>query len=133
MKKIFLILPILFLLTGCYNYRELNDLAIVSGISVSKEDNTYKITAEVVNPKKHPDTSSSKEPDFVIYTSSANSMQEDFREVIKESPKKLYLAQMDILIIDEKVAKEELNTIMDFISRDPEVRSEFYVLIGKES
>lgn len=133
MKKIFLILPILFLLTGCYNYRELNDLAIVSGISVSKEDNTYKITAEVVNPKKQQDTSSSKEPDFVIYTSSANSMQEAFREVIKESPKKLYLAQMDILIIDEKVAKEELNTIMDFISRDPEVRSEFYVLIGKES
>lgn len=131
MKKIFLILPILFLLTGCYNYRELNDLAIVSGISITKEENTYKVTAEVVNPKKQQDTSSSKEPDFIIYTSSANSMQEAFRKVIKESPRKLYLAQMDILIIDEKVAEEELNTILDFIARDPEVRSEFYVLIGK--
>ena len=38
MKKLLLLLPVLFFLTGCYNYRELNDLAIVSGISINKEN-----------------------------------------------------------------------------------------------
>lgn len=133
MKKLILLLPLLFLLTGCYNYRELNDLAIVSGISISKEENTYKVTAEVVNPKKQQDTSSSKEPDFVIYTTSGSSVQEALRKIVKESPKKLYGAQMEILIIDEETAKNELNNVLDFFARDPEIRSEFYVLIGKSS
>ena len=53
MKKILLIIPIIFLLTGCYNYREINELAIVSGISVTKEGNDIKLTTEVINPKKN--------------------------------------------------------------------------------
>ena len=82
MKKIILLIPLLCLLTGCYNYRELNDLAIISGVSVSKDKNTYKITTEVVNPKKEQDTSSGKEPDYVIYEGSGSSMQEAFRNIL---------------------------------------------------
>ena len=37
MKKL-LIIPLIFLLTGCWNYRELNQLAITTGIAVDKEN-----------------------------------------------------------------------------------------------
>ena len=37
MKKL-LIIPLLFLLTGCWNYNELNELAIITGVSVDIED-----------------------------------------------------------------------------------------------
>ena len=133
MKKILMIIPLILCLTGCYNYRELNDLAIVSGISIDKNDKEYVVTAEIINPKKQQDASSGKEPEFVIYTGKGNSMQEAFRKIVKESPKKLYGAQMDVLIIDEETAKTELKNILDFFSRDPEVRSEFYVLVGKST
>lgn len=131
MKKLLLLLPVLFFLTGCYNYRELNDLAIVSGISINKENDEYILTTEVINPKKEQDASSGNEPGFIIYTSKGKSLQEAFRKVVKESPQKLYGGQIDILIIDEDTAKTELSSIMDFFARDPEIRSEFYVLIGK--
>lgn len=133
MKKICLLIPILLLLTGCYNYRELNDLAIISGVSISKEDDIYKITAEVINPKKEQDTSSGKEPDYVIYEGTGKSMQEAFRNIVKESPQKLYGAQIDILLIDEDTAKDGIDDILDFFARDPEVRSEFYVVISKNN
>lgn len=133
MKKILILIPLLFCLTGCYNYRELNDLAIVSGISIDKNEDEYIVNAEVINPKKQQDASSGKEPEFVVYTSKGTSMQEAFRKIIKESPKKLYGAQMDVLIIDEETAKKELKNILDFFSRDPEIRSEFYVLVGKST
>ena len=133
MKKILIILPLLFCLTGCYNYRELNDLAIVSGISIDKNEDEYIVTVEIINPKKQQDASSGKEPEFVVYTNKGNSMQEALRKILKESPKKLYGAQMDVLIIDEATAKTELNNILDFFSRDPEIRSEFYVLVGKST
>lgn len=133
MKKLLILIPIIFCLTGCYNYRELNDLAIVSGISIDKNNEEYIVTAEIINPKKQQDASSGKEPEFVIYTGKGTSMQEAFRKIVKESPKKLYGAQMDVLIIDEETAKTELKNILDFFSRDPEVRSEFYVLVGKST
>lgn len=131
MKKIYVLIPILCLLTGCYNYRELNDLAIISGVSISKDEDIYKITAEVINPKKEQDTSSGKEPDYIIYEGYGKSMQEAFRYIVKESPQKLYGAQIDILIIDEETAKEGIDDILDFFARDPEVRSEFYVVVSK--
>ena len=133
MKKIILLIPLLLLLTGCYNYRELNDLAIISGVSISKNENTYKITTEIINPKKEQDTSSGKEPDYIIYEGTGSSMQEAIRSIVKESPQKLYGAHMEILIIDEETAKEGINDILDFFARDPEIRSEFYVLVGKNN
>ena len=133
MKKFLFLIPIIFLLTGCYNYRELNDLAIVSGVSVSKNKDTYNIIVEVVNPKKEQDTSSGKEPDYVIYEGVGKSMQEAFRNIVKESPQKLYGAQIDLLIIDEKTAMEGISEILDFFARDPEVRSEFYVVVSKSN
>lgn len=131
MKKLILLIPVIFFLTGCYNYRELNDLAIISGVAVSKNNDTYNITVEVVNPKKEQDTSSGKEPDYVIYEGTGKSMQEAFRSIVKESPQKLYGAQIDVLIIDEETAREGIGDILDFFARDPEVRSEFYVVISK--
>ena len=131
MKKILLAVIILFSLTGCNNYRELNDLTIVSGISIAKVEDQYELTVEVVNPKKQQDVSSSKETDFVIYSNTSDSIQEAFRRMINESPKKMYGAQIDILILDESIVKEDLKNVVDFFTRDPEIRSEFYVLVGK--
>ena len=131
MKKSIITLILLFTLTGCYNYRELNDLAIVSGISIAKVKDGYELTVEVVNTKKETDASNARETDFVIYKNTSDSLQEGFRRLINEAPKKMYGAQIDLLILDESLAKEELKNIMDFLARDPEVRSEFYVIVGK--
>lgn len=133
MKKTIISLILLLSLTGCYNYRELNDLAIVSGISIAKVNNQYELTVEVVNTKKETDASSARETDFVIYKNTSDSLQEGFRRLINEAPKKMYGAQIELLILDESLAKSDLKNIMDFLSRDPEVRSEFYVIVGKDN
>ena len=51
--------------------------------------------------------------------------------MIQDSPRKMYGAHIEILVIDEKIAKENLIDILDFFARVPEIRSEFKVLIGK--
>ena len=50
MKKIILIIS-LFMLTGCYDYQEINDLAIISAIGVDYKDDEYIITLEVLSDK----------------------------------------------------------------------------------
>ena len=131
MKKMIFIIPIIFLLTGCYNYREINELAIVSGVSIRRVDDEIELTTEVINPKKEQDASSGEEPEFIIYTSRAKSVQEAIRKMIKESPRKMYGAHIEILVIDEGIAREYLMDILDSFARNPEIRSEFKVLVGK--
>ena len=131
MKKMIFIIPIIFLLTGCYNYREINELAIVSGVSIRKVDDEIELTTEVINPKKEQDASSGEEPEFIIYTSRAKSVQEAIRKMIKESPRKMYGAHIEILVIDEGIARDYLMDILDSFARNPEIRSEFKVLVGK--
>lgn len=131
MKKMIFIIPIIFLLTGCYNYREINELAIVSGVSIRKVDDEIELTTEVINPKKEQDASSGEEPEFIIYTSRAKSVQEAIRKMMKESPRKMYGAHIEILVIDEGIAREYLMDILDSFARSPEIRSEFKVLVGK--
>ena len=133
MKKIIILLIPLLLLTGCYDYRELSDLAIITAVSIDKIDNNLEVAIQVVNPKKEQDTTSTNEPDFVTYTSSAKTVQEALRKVVNDSPAKLYGSHMEILIISEEVAKNNLNEILDFFSRDPEPRSEINLFIAKNS
>ena len=67
MKKILLILSIL-LLTGCSsNYRELNELGITTAVSIDYKDNNFYVIAEVINPIKQQDASSSNNSPFVNY------------------------------------------------------------------
>ena len=129
--KVLLFIPLIFLLSGCYNYRDLNDLAIVSGISIAKVQEGYEVSLLVINPKKQTDSSGSEEPDFIIYKGTDSSIGEAIRKITLESPKQLYLAHMNLLIIDENVAKNNLKNVLDFFARNPEIRDEFYVMIGK--
>ena len=49
-KKILVIITIL-LLTGCYDNKELNNIAILSAVEINKIDNNFIINAQIVNPQ----------------------------------------------------------------------------------
>lgn len=132
MKKILIIIILLFL-TGCYNYRELNDLAIVSAIAIDYKDNNFELSVQIVNPKKQQDTSSANEPDFIVYDAKAKTLQEGFRQIVNTSPNRIYGSHLETLIISEEIAKNNLDKILDFFAREPEARSEFNILIAKNN
>jgi len=66
MKKIILIISLLFLTTGC-SYQEINDLAIASAMGIDLKDDDYILTAQIMNIQKSSD--GSMIPDSTIYTS----------------------------------------------------------------
>ena len=136
MKKIkfLIIVCFLILLTGCYNYRELNQLAITSAIGINKDDSGYELIIQVINTQKQgADGSTSGDmPKFVVYKSKGRTLQEAFRNIIVESPKRLYVNHLSLLIISEKVAKEGIDDILDIFARDSEFQKQFLVVISKE-
>ena len=49
MKKILVIILTLLFCTGCFDYKEINDLAIISAIGIDYENDEYIITLEILN------------------------------------------------------------------------------------
>ena len=130
-KQIIIIIAI-FLLSGCYDQKELNKIAILTATEINKIDDEYVINAQVVNPQA-PDKTTNIEAPFFIYTGKGKSIQEAYRQIKLSSSRYLYPEHLRIVIINESIAKEDISQILDFYLRDPSIRTEFNVLIGKSN
>lgn len=132
------IILIVFLLftTGCWNRRELNELAITLAIGLDRtKDGQYLVTAQVVNPGelatgKGGGGGSDGSP-TIIYQAKGETIFEAFRQMTKESPRKIYPSHLRTLVIGESLAKKGIGKPLDILSRDWELRSDFYIVVAK--
>lgn len=139
--KIFFLLIVMFVLNGFSNARELNELAIASaiGIDYDTKTNEYIITAQILNNKKENSSgsgsgSSNSSSEIVIINSKSPSVQSALRNIIEESPKKLYLAHMKLLLISEKMAKsQDILDTLNFFIRDNEGSNDFMMVITRNT
>ena len=75
MKKIIYVIIFLIIFIGNKNYIELNNLAIITNISIVKEKDNYKVTFQEIIPKRE-DNKVVK--NFKYYTNTSNSLQHAF-------------------------------------------------------
>ena len=137
MKKIFKItifIIILFTLSGCFNYKEINDYAIVSGISIDenkeKSVDKYKVGIQIMNAKKDEEIDSSL---ITFYEASGKTIYDALEKIMLDSPKELYLGHNEVIVISENLLKKEnpLN-YLDYFMRDPESEKDAVVMVSKE-
>ena len=131
MYKKLLLLLIIFSLTGCYDHKELNEIAILTATEINKKNNEYIVKAQVVNPQSK-DTVNIQAP-FIIYEGKGKTIQEAYRQIKLQSSRFLYPNHLQIIVIDEELAKEDVSQIVDFYLRVPHVRTEFSVIVGKKN
>lgn len=131
-KFIILLLPI-FLLTGCWNYNELNNLALITGISIDKENDEFIMNYMISNAKKNDSSSNGSEASTVLYEGKGNTLAKAAENINQKLPKIPYLSHAEVIIISEDIAKENMLKVMDFLLRNPESRKEIYLLISKGS
>lgn len=123
------------LLAGCWNQRELNSLGIALGFGIDKFGDRYRISAQVVDPgevaSSRP-TTPGRSP-VVLYKAEAPTVFEALRRLTEICPRKLYAAHIRVLIIGEALAREGVGKVLDLLLRDPGVRSDFYMLVAKDT
>ena len=129
MKKAILLFIILFTITGCYDYQELNDRAIVSGISIDYVEEEYIVNYEILNNLK------TEEPEYKAYMveGSGETIVEAFQNASDAISKETYLSHLKVLIIGENAAKEKMRDIVDYMLREPYIRNIFSPVIAKGS
>lgn len=134
-KLIFISLIACFsvMLSGCWNRREMNELAINMGLGIDKIGDGYRITAQVVVPREVASKQGGGESPVTVYQSSGKTIYEALRRITGESPRRLYLSHLRVLILGESLAKEGFAPVLDFLSRNHEMRTDFFIVVAMAS
>lgn len=125
------------ILSGCWNQRELNELGIVSAIGIDKIANDkYNLSFQVVNTPTiagENKGSGGGKPAFRVYEATGTTLFDALRKASKEAPRRLYVAHTNLIVIGEKLARDNIKNLLDLIERDAEFRAESIVIIAKGS
>lgn len=132
MKKL-LIIPLILILTGCWNYYELNNLAICTGIAIDKTEGKYEVTYLISNAKKNEVSAKEGEAGTTTYSGIGDTIQEAINDIQIKMPFEPYSGHLVVTIISEDIAKEGIENILDYLARDTESRNFFYILLSKNT
>ncbi len=125
---IFILINLLFT-AGCWNYRELDDLAIVAGAAIDKEaDGKYTVTTEVVEVDGSNDTKSTSK----LVSMQGKTILDAIRNGISVTGKKLYWSHCKVAILSKEVAEEGIAKVLDIFIRDAEIRDDVNVLYSRQ-
>lgn len=119
----------LCLFSGCWNYREIDETAVVIGSAIDKgTEKRYELTIEIV--KVSSGKESKTEPR--IFSAEGDTIFEAVRNQIALTGKRLYWSHAKLVIISQEIAKEGIVSILDWYYRDAENRTDINILISKE-
>lgn len=131
MKKLILI-SLMFLLSGCYNYKELNNYAIATGMAIDYTNDKYEVSLLIANSPQSTSESSS-EYKTVIYSGKGYTIAEAIKDIGLISPKELYIGHLSIVVLSENAAKKGLSKSLDFLLQEPKSKKNFYVALAKDN
>jgi len=128
MKKL-LLFCLFFLLTGCWNYQELNEYAIVTGMAVDYKDDKYEVSFLIANGNK----SEQEQTKTSLISGEGETIYNAIKDISLASPKELYVSHLSVVIISEEIAKNVISNLLDYLLREPQAHQNFYLLISKDT
>ncbi|MFX3633940.1 MAG: Ger(x)C family spore germination protein [Candidatus Pristimantibacillus sp.] len=129
---ILFILPLLFV-SGCWNRKELNDLAITVGMGIDKSGENYQVSVQVVIPGQVAGKTAGHQTPVTMYKETGKSLFEAIRKMTTASPRKIYVSHLRVLVLGESLAREGIGDVLDLLSRDQELRTDFFIVVAKKT
>lgn len=127
MKKIIIII-ICLTITGCFNYKELNNYAIVTALSIDVSDKGYEVSALITNATKE----NENKTNISVVSGKGTSIYSAIKDINLKIPKELYLSHLNVIIISEEIAQKGMKPILDYLVREPDSHQSYYLIISKD-
>lgn len=140
-----------FTLGGCWDYRELENRAIIVGLGIDelpparykgKEMRMYQLVVQVVEPASEGGGGGQmgggfgaqgvQQQGYTNFIIETPSIAEGVERIVTRSDRIPNLAHLQVIALGEKVAKKGINELYDFFTRFPQMRrhTEIIVLNG---
>lgn len=118
-------------LSGCWGYKEINELPIVIGAGIDKINNEeYLVTAEILRTSDI--SGDTIQTNTMLLQTRGKTIFDAIRNLIVKSGKFLYWANMKVILIGKDIAEEDIVSVLDLFYRDIEVRAEGRVIVAKD-
>lgn len=132
------LIGLLFLLgalTGCWSRKELNTIAIVVALGLDANGSETFVSMQVVNPTEiaSKNVGQGAGTPVTLFGGKGATVLESIRRMTTVLPRRSYMSHLRVLVIGEELAREGLNQVLDIISRNYQLRSDFYIVVAKEA
>lgn len=147
--------------TGCWDYKELEELGIIYAIAIDLEDvefdhhekedfevgegepkdkeqnkheKQYVVTAQLIEPTSimgGEKKGMTINPSWNITTTKANSIKKAIEEINARIYREPLLSHIRVVLIGEDLAREGLTGALDYIVRDPHIRKGMSIVVTK--
>lgn len=138
-RLVILILVGAILLTGCWDKREINQLAFVQGLGIEKgKDDMIHLIVQILKPgllatggggAGGTGGGSAVGKPYAVFQASGVDFAKAFSNLNDELPRSLFLQYNEIIFLDEKFARSGIYKTLDFMTRNPEFRRTAYILV----
>ena len=125
----------LLLLSGCWDRREINDVAFVLGSAIDKKGDQYIASIQVALPSQLGGAGSSGggggtsgNKSYLLLSHTGDTVRMANFEEQLYMPRQLFFAHRRVLLIGEKLARDGIAPIMDVMGRIPQNRLSSYMV-----
>ncbi|THF77601.1 Ger(x)C family spore germination protein [Cohnella fermenti] len=137
--KLLLAAGVLLLGSSCVGVRQINELAIVTavGLDVGKKPNTVRLSAQIIRPadargQTGAPSGGTGEPIYSVETEGA-SIFDAIRNLGRFSSRRVYWAHNFLIVMHEDYARQGIQDMVDFFTRNHELRMNTWVAVTPDS
>lgn len=119
------------LLSGCWSYRGLSDLALVVGMGVDRDEATgdYRLSSEILDLTKPPKNNA---PGSKVVVSTGKTLFDAARNAKRRLLNRLYIGNIQALVIGEDVARTVgIEPLVDWFLREGESRETLNIVLAQ--
>lgn len=129
--KVLMCLFLILLLSGCWDKKELNEVAVVMGVGVDKAENgQYEVTAQTIKaikPSQGP-AGGSELPTWSV-SAKGTTIMNAIKHLNQITPRRLYWPHIQLIILGEDLAREGIAPVITWFERDRDSRSGSYLVV----
>lgn len=119
----------LTLMSGCWNYREIDQMIVVGGVAIDKGDNgQYLVTVEAIQAAGGTEAKTFSRQ----FTMSGSTIFDAVRNMVTITGKKLYWSHTKVVILSKEVAEEGILKFLDWFQRDSETRADINIIVSNQ-
>lgn len=135
-RLLFMFMFLIFILTGCLGKEEISDLALVTAVGIDKgEEENILITAQIARPAEaRGDAGAGGGTGEPMWTAIAEGQTifEAIRNLARFSSRRVYWGHNMVIVISEEIAEDGIVDVIDFFTRNNELRMRTWILVTEE-
>ncbi len=128
MKKIILFIVILLGTCGCYDYQEINNMAIIVGIGIDYQNEEYQMTYEILNIQKNNESGSQPDKSYTV-TGNGKTITEVVVNAETKIAKKASFSHLQLMLIGNNLATHGISDMADYFLRNNKITNNFYMVL----